>query len=222
MKFYAINGSPRKNGNTAAMLQHFLDGAASAGQLETEMVHLYDRDYKGCISCFRCQRDNDATYARCQYRDGISDLLPEVSMADGVALGSPIYIHDLTSGLRAFLERLAYPYVDFRNKGNTNAPKKLPVAMIYTMNVMESQMREAGYETILKKNEDFIARIFRAQPVRICAYNTYQYADYSQYRVGLWDERAKAEHRRVQFPLDCQAAYDAGKKMAADCLAEKA
>ena len=50
----AINGSPRKTWNTAMLLGHALEGAASKGA-KTELVHLYDLDYKGCTSCFSCK-----------------------------------------------------------------------------------------------------------------------------------------------------------------------
>jgi len=50
MKVIALNGSPRKKWNTATLLKHALDGAASKGA-ETELIHLYDYNYKGCISC---------------------------------------------------------------------------------------------------------------------------------------------------------------------------
>jgi multimeric flavodoxin WrbA len=51
MKILAINGSPRKNWNTATILNSALEGAISVGA-QTEMIHLYDFNYKGCISCF--------------------------------------------------------------------------------------------------------------------------------------------------------------------------
>jgi Multimeric flavodoxin WrbA len=54
MKIIAFNGSPRKKWNTATLLQKALDGAASKGA-ETELIHLYDLNYKGCISCFACK-----------------------------------------------------------------------------------------------------------------------------------------------------------------------
>jgi multimeric flavodoxin WrbA len=54
MKIIGINGSPRKKWNTATMLEHSLDGAASRGA-ETKLVHLYDIDYKGWRSCFACK-----------------------------------------------------------------------------------------------------------------------------------------------------------------------
>lgn len=57
VKIIAINGSPRKNGNTATMCKHFLEGATSAGSnIETSLIHLSDYVYKGCISCFSCKR----------------------------------------------------------------------------------------------------------------------------------------------------------------------
>jgi multimeric flavodoxin WrbA len=54
MKVIALNGSPRKKWNTATLLKHAVDGAASNGA-ETELIHLYDYNYKGCISCFACK-----------------------------------------------------------------------------------------------------------------------------------------------------------------------
>lgn len=57
MKLIAINGSPRKDKNTAALLNKALEGAASQGAA-TELIHLYDQDYKGCISCFACKLKN--------------------------------------------------------------------------------------------------------------------------------------------------------------------
>ena len=55
MKVLAINGSPRKNGNTAALLKQAMDGAKSQGA-ETRRIDLYSLNYKGCISCFYCKR----------------------------------------------------------------------------------------------------------------------------------------------------------------------
>lgn len=216
MKLYAINGSPRKGWNTDTMLRHFLDGAASVSKdLETETVHLYDLNYKGCISCFACQRNNDATYGQCQVRDDIYQLLRDVPQADGIVFGSPIYFHDLSAGLRAFLERLIYQYISFdKNRDSSNAPKQVHTAMIYTMNVTENAMRYSGYDHIVGAAEEYLYSTFRTRPERICAHYTYQFTDYAQYRAGYWDEEQKAAHRRDQFPEDCRAAFEAGKRMA--------
>ena len=55
MKVTAINGSPRKNWNTVALLKKSLEGVASIGA-ETDLIHLYDLDFKGCCSCFACKK----------------------------------------------------------------------------------------------------------------------------------------------------------------------
>jgi len=64
MKVMAINGSPRKNWNTATLLEKALEGAASEGA-ETEIVHLYDLEFKGCTSCFACKLKGGKSLARC-------------------------------------------------------------------------------------------------------------------------------------------------------------
>lgn len=88
MKIYAINGGPRKTWNTATMLQNFLDGAASAGEdVETEMINLFDLNYKGCYSCFSCKLKDGKSYGKCGYLDEIHDLLQQICNADGIVFG---------------------------------------------------------------------------------------------------------------------------------------
>ena len=220
MKIYAINGGPRKGWNTDTMLQKFLSGAASVdNQIQTEMVYLYDLNYKGCISCYACQRADENTYGQCQLKDDIYVLLREVPKSDGVVFGCPIYLNSQTSMLRAFIERLVYQYLNFDKKHvDSNAPKPLRTAMIYTMNVSEESMKLSNYDHILGSAERYLQRIFGFQPARLCAYNTYQFKEYSQYRASYWNEHQKAEHNRIRFPLDCQAAYDMGKQIATEIL----
>jgi len=55
MKVIAVNGSPRKKWNTATLLHKALDGAKSIGA-QTEFIHLYDLNFKGCTSCFACKK----------------------------------------------------------------------------------------------------------------------------------------------------------------------
>ena len=64
MKVIGINGSPRKNCNTATMVKKALDGAQSKGA-KTELIHLYDLDYKGCKSCFACKLKDGKSYGIC-------------------------------------------------------------------------------------------------------------------------------------------------------------
>lgn len=64
MKVIAINGSPRKKWNTATLLEKVIEGVASQGA-KTELVHLYDLSFKGCISCFACKLKDGKSYGRC-------------------------------------------------------------------------------------------------------------------------------------------------------------
>lgn len=96
MKVIAINGSPRKNYNTAALLNAFIDGAkASNEKVEAKIVHLYDYNYKGCTECYSCKLKGGTSYGKCAYPDDIHELLEEVSSADVVVFGSPIFFFDI-------------------------------------------------------------------------------------------------------------------------------
>lgn len=81
MKVYAINGSPRKKWNTATLLEKALEGAASKGA-ETELVHLYDLDFKGCTSCFSCKLKEGKSYGNCAMNDGLTPVLSKLAEAD--------------------------------------------------------------------------------------------------------------------------------------------
>ena len=93
MKIIAINGSPRKKGNTATILQHVLDGAKAANaNVETQMLNLYSYQYTGCKSCFVCKLKDGKSYGKCALKDGITSILEEVTLADAIVFGSPIYL----------------------------------------------------------------------------------------------------------------------------------
>ena len=70
MKAIGVNGSPRKKWNTATLLKKALEGAASEGA-KTTLVHLYDLNYKGWISCFACKTRGGKSYSKCAVKDGL-------------------------------------------------------------------------------------------------------------------------------------------------------
>lgn len=110
MKICAINGSPRKRGNTARLLSWALDGVKNAREdAETELINLYDLSFTGCRSCFSCKRVNGPSYGRCAVKDDLAPVLGKLADADGVILGSPVYFMGLSGMMRCFLERWLYP-----------------------------------------------------------------------------------------------------------------
>src|SRR5690606_17818794 len=101
MKIIGINGSPRKNCNTAALIGKALEGAQSRG-VETELIHLYDLDYKGCKSCFACKLKDGKSYGTCAARDDLTPVLKKIEETDAIILGSPIYLGTATGEMRSF------------------------------------------------------------------------------------------------------------------------
>ncbi|MDR2893053.1 MAG: flavodoxin family protein [Deltaproteobacteria bacterium] len=216
MKFYAINGSPRKNKNTATLLQAALDGIRSTGAEgahETEMIHLYDINYQSCLSCFQCKRLGGKCYGKCAINDDLTPLIERLSLADGIIFGSPIYYGNITGKMRSFFERLLFPFSVYDANFSSLAPRRMPTAFIYTMNVTEEMMGEWGYKQNLADIEFFIGRTF-STPKILYGWNTYQFNDYSKYKMEYFSEADKAAYRERQFPLDCKQAFQMGVEMA--------
>lgn len=215
MKFYAINGSPRKNKNTATLLQAALDGAKSAGATEIEIIHLYGMEYKSCISCFQCKKLGGKSYGKCALKDSLSPVLERLAGADGIIFGSPIFYGNITGKMKSFMERLLFPYSVYDAQYSSIAPKRMPTSFIYTMNFTHAQMHEMNYTQNLRDIEFFAGNIF-TPPQILHVNNTYQFDDYSKYKVEIFSEEDKARHRREQFPADCKSAFDMGALMAAN------
>ena len=212
MKVYAINGSPRKNKNTATLLQKALDGVKESvkdKEIETKIINLYDFQYTGCKSCFACKRIGGKSYGKCAVKDDIHEILEKLSQADGIIFGSPIYLTHISGQLQSFLERLSFPYLVYDNDHSSIAPKKMPIAFIYTMNVTEEIMKKMGYLSTFNNIEGLLERIF-TKPSVMYSNNTYQFDDYSKYKSDIFPEEEKAAYRKIQFPVDCKKAFELG------------
>ncbi|WP_315074644.1 flavodoxin family protein [uncultured Clostridium sp.] len=208
MKIIAINGSPRKNCNTAALLKKALEGAASKGA-ETELINLYDLKYRGCISCFACKRKN-GEHGKCAINDDLTPILEKLETADAIILGSPIYYMDITAGMISLLERFLFSHSIYSLEIPTVYPRKIPVGFIYTMNATEKQIDEFGLKQSLTLRENMIARTTGKPLESLYSYNTYQFSDYEKYESSMFSEKEKAKQKAEQFPVDCQKAFDMG------------
>jgi len=212
MKVIAFNGSPRKDWNTGILLSKALEGAASQGA-ETELIHLYDLDYKGCISCFACKLKNGESYGKCALKDDLTPIFKKIEEAGAVILGSPIYFGGITGEMKAFLERLMFQYLVYDKERSTLFRRKMPTGFIYTMNVSESLMKELGYDQKLRDMEMALKRIF-GESESLFVTDTYQFDDYSRYVCTLFNAEEKAKRRREEFPKDCRKAYEMGVRFA--------
>jgi multimeric flavodoxin WrbA len=212
MKIIAFNGSPRKSWNTATLLNKALEGAASKGA-DTELIHLYDLDYKGCKSCFACKTIDGKSYGKCATSDGLSPILGRIEKADAILLGSPIYLGAMSGEMRSFIERLTFPYLVYDTSRSTLLNRKISVGLIYTMGGTEKLIKEAGYELHIGSLERIMRRIFGASE-SLLATDTYQFDDYAKYVAPAFNVEAKTKRRNEVFPEDCRKAFEMGVRFA--------
>ena len=112
MKVIAFNGSGRKDGNTAVLLNKVLDELSKEG-IETELIQLAGKAPQGCMACYRCFENKDQKCA--VTTDNLNEYLAKMIKADGILLGSPVYFTDVTAGIKALIERCGM--VSIANKG---------------------------------------------------------------------------------------------------------
>lgn len=102
MKVIALNGSPRKDGNTAMLINRVLEELEEEG-IETEFIQLGGKQIRGCIACYKCFENKDQ---RCSYRDDIlNECVEKMIEADGIILGSPTYFANVSTEIKALIDR---------------------------------------------------------------------------------------------------------------------
>jgi multimeric flavodoxin WrbA len=102
MKVVAFNGSARKDGNTAILLNLVLDELKGEG-MDTEVIQLAGEPLAGCLACYKCIKNKDQKCA--VDNDRINDYIAKMHHAEGILLGSPTYIADVTASMKALVER---------------------------------------------------------------------------------------------------------------------
>jgi multimeric flavodoxin WrbA len=212
MKVLAINGSPRKQWNTATLLNKALEGAASNGA-QTELVHLYDLNFKGCISCHACKLKNGASFGKCAYKDELSPLLDKIETVDALILGAPIFLGTIPGVVKSFLERLATPYLVFDSDGDLVSlfRRKIPTGFIHTMGGDEEHAKAMGVEGHIRGNEMMLKMVFGSVESLVVT-DTLHTDDYSKY-VMPFDAEAKIKRHKEVFPLECAKAFEMGARL---------
>ena len=105
MKVVAFNGSARKNGNTAILIRKVFAELEAEG-IETELVQLAGKPIKGCIACAKCYKNKDK---RCAVdNDVINECIEKMVEADGIILGSPTYFSDVSTEMKALIDRAGF------------------------------------------------------------------------------------------------------------------
>ena len=102
MKVLLINGSPHAKGNTYIAL-HEMEQVFAAEGVETELIHVGNKDIRGCIACGSCARNG-----KCVFEDLVNETAPKFEACDGLVAASPVYYASANATLVAFLDRLFY------------------------------------------------------------------------------------------------------------------
>ncbi len=219
MKALFINGSPRKNKNTALLLEQAIEGARQAGA-QVEMVNLYDRslNYKGCMSCFAC-KVKGGRKGVCSFKDDLLPILQRAVQADVLVCGSPVYCSYPSANLRAFMERLIFPAVNYNDYSHPVVNKVIHSATIYTMNCPNEQVyKQIGYDVLLEQSARQLG-VFGPTQI-LLSMDTYQFNDYSRYDADRFDAEAKRLHHDIQFPKDLEAARALGRSLVEQASAQ--
>ncbi|MBI2876012.1 MAG: flavodoxin family protein [Candidatus Tectomicrobia bacterium] len=122
MKVIGFVGSSRKGGNTDLLVRRVLEGAAGKGA-QTEVVYLHDLNIKDCTGCMTCKGDG-----LCPIQDDMQSLYARIREADGIVLGSPIYMGFLTGQAKSFLDRW-YAFLDANRQSRLPSGKKCALVL---------------------------------------------------------------------------------------------
>lgn len=163
MKIVTVLGSPRPQGNSAALARRFLQTAAGLGADTSSVYELNRLRYRGCQACYACKKGSE----RCVIKDDLAAVLAAVEAADAVVLTTPVYYGDITSQLKGFIDRLyGFLVPDFHTNPRPSrlAPKKL--AFILT----QGNPDPALFADIFPRYGAFLGRMGFAdrQLVRVC------------------------------------------------------
>ena len=156
MNVIAINGSPRKKGNSAAMLEAAVKGAVENGA-SVERIDLFDLNYKGCVSCFGCKLLGGPSFGKCAQRDELTPVLDKILAADVVLLATPLYFGEVPGAVRNLFERIWFPGQKYAKNYRSAYPRRVKVGLMYTMNVPVESM----YQSVIKSHVQSFTMLLR-------------------------------------------------------------
>jgi len=156
MLIIGVSGSPRRGGNSDRILDSILAGASEAGT-DTGTLHISGMEMSSCIGCERCRKDKVCT----RFDDDLTPHYPQISLAEGIVLVTPVYNYNMTAWMKAFIDRM-YCFYDFDNEHPRGWSSRLagqgkaaalaivaeqmePKDMGVTMEAMRMPMEAMGY-----------------------------------------------------------------------------
>ena len=203
-KIVAVNAGPRKGWNTDTLIMEAARGAESAGA-EVRKFDLFRLEkYTGCISCFGCKKQRNAGHCIC--RDGLAPVLDAIREADGLIIGSPNYLSELTASFRALYERLIFQNLTYNVERPCCNEHPIPVLLLMTSNAPDDM-----YLDMMERYRQTLSRFVGPTEFFVSG-NTLQLKDYGKtdWPWTLFDAEAKQRRHELVFPQECQRVFQMG------------
>lgn len=203
-KIIAVNAGPRMGWNTDTLITEASKGAVSAGA-EVEKFNLFKLEkYTGCRSCFGCKKE--ANKGHCIIKDGLTPVLDAIRESDGLIIGSPNYLSELTASFRALYERLIFQNLTYNAETPCCNPRRIPVLLIMTSNAPDDM-----YMNLMQNYKQVFDGFVGPTEILISG-DTLQLKDYGKtdWPWTYFDVEAKKERHEKVFPQECKAAFEKG------------
>ncbi len=209
-KIVAINASPRTAWNTSTLVREAAKGAES----ESADVKVYDlyksEKFTGCISCFGCKLPEHLGVCVC--KDGLTPILDDIRNADGLIIGTPNYLGDVSAGFRALYERLIFQSLTYKTEPRSYNERRIPVLFIMTSNASEDFYAQIGYDKMLSNYQNTLSNMVGPTKIMIAS-DTLQVSDYSKYNWTMFDPEAKKSRHETVFPQEKEKVFSLGAEM---------
>ena len=207
-KIIAVNAGPRKGWNTDTLIDEAIKGAESVGA-DVEKFDLFRLEkYTGCISCFGCKREKNKGHCIC--RDGLTPVLDAIRNADGLIIGSPNYLGDMTASFRALFERLIFQNLTYNAQVPCCNQNVIPVLLLMTSNAPDY-----AYNNLLNNYKQTFNRFVGPTEIFVSG-DTLQLKDYSKldWEWSIFNPEEKKIRHETVFPKECEKVFDMGANLA--------
>lgn len=207
-RIIAVNAGPRMGWNTETLITEASNGAESAGAVVERFDLFRLEQYTGCVSCFGCKKEQFKGHCVC--RDGLTPVLDAIREADGLIIGSPNYLGELTASFRALYERLVFQNLTYNKETPCCNARPIPVLLIMTSNAPDLM-----YHSLLKGYKRALSSFVGPTEVFVSG-NTLQLDDYSKtdWEWSLFDPEAKRKRHETVFPKERKKAFEKGAALA--------
>ena len=175
--------------------------------MEVQKFNLFRLEkYSGCISCFGCKKEK---YKRhCIRRDGLTEILDAIREADGLIIGSPNYLGDLTASFRALYERLVFQNLTYNSEVPCCNENPIPSLIIMTSNAPDN-----AYLPMLQNYQNVFNGFVGPTEIFVSG-ETLQLKDYSKTDWPLYfNAEERYERHETIFPIERKEAFEKGKNL---------